>query len=57
MKAEKNNWFYRSVDKPSVDYVAEKVTEMVDCTTSMMLVKATKEDVSRVSVLHHPYTE
>ena len=45
-KLKQMNWLYKKVDQQSVDDVAKQVIETVDTTTSRMLVKATKEDVS-----------
>jgi len=40
------NVFYRNVSDSSVDEATKEVIETFDCTTSSMLVKATKEDVA-----------
>ena len=45
-KLKDTNWLYQKVDEDSVDDVARQVIETVDTTTSTMLAKATKEDVS-----------
>ena len=45
-KLKEVNWLYKAVDEDSFDEVEKKVIEVVDSTTSSMLVKATREDIS-----------
>ena len=45
-KLQNINWLYKEVDDKSVDSAAKEVIEMVSNTTSNMLEKATKDDVS-----------
>ena len=45
-KLKEVNWLYKAVDEYSFDEVEKKVIEVVDSTTSSMLVKATREDIS-----------
>ena len=45
-KLKEVNWLYKAVHEYSFDEVEKKVIEVVDSTTSSMLVKTTREDIS-----------
>ena len=49
-KLKEVNWLYKAVDEYSFDEVEKKVIEVVDSTTSSMLVKATREDISGYTI-------
>ena len=48
LKLKEINWLYADVDNSSIDDASRRVTECVNNTCSMMIVKVTAEDVSFV---------